>query len=175
MAQAQIEIQGTVNRLFRKVLGSVAVAGFLLSAAVHLSALSHVNLVKEFPNTWFLHVGIFVVFIPAFVLARIDFGSNPSLTQISATLPRWATIACIALIAYAAVNFLVFAAGTVGGSPDIRDGKYVLLDHGRLIREITASEYVTLKTNVVRGFSGHWLVFYFCSAAYLLLSKKRTP
>jgi hypothetical protein len=61
--------------------------------------------------------------------------------------------------------------GAEGGSPTIRDGQYLLLEHGKLIRELTASEYRALQTNEVRGFSGHWLVFFFVPAAYFLGNK----
>jgi hypothetical protein len=63
---------------------------------------------------------------------------------------------------------MVFISGTEGGSPTIQDGKYLLLDHGKLIREITAGEYAAFRANQVRGFSGHWLIFYFVPAAYFL-------
>lgn len=53
------------------------------------------------------------------------------------------------------------------GSPEIQDGQYILQNHGKLIRTITEQEYHHYKANEVRGFSGHWLIFYGFSAALL--------
>ncbi len=138
---------------------------------VHVSALLGVDVAARFHGVWLLHVAIFVVFIPFVFIARRDFGAQPSLMQISATLPRWVVAIGLLIFVYALVNFLIFMAGTKGDSPTIRDGQYLLLEHGKLIRELTASEYQALQTNEVRGFSGHWLVFFFVPAAYFLGKK----
>jgi hypothetical protein len=53
------------------------------------------------------------------------------------------------------------------GSPDIIDGKYVLENHGTLIRELSEVEYFKLRANEIRGFSGHWMVFYSLSMGIL--------
>jgi hypothetical protein len=45
------------------------------------------------------------------------------------------------------------------------------MEHGKLIREITATQFAAFKANEVRGFSGHWMVFYFVPAAYFLFWK----
>jgi hypothetical protein len=160
-----------MDRLLRLVLGTTALAGLILSLTVHVSALFGVDVASRFHGVWFLHAGIFVVFIPFVLFARHDFGAQPSLMQIGATLPRWVVVIGLIIFVYAIANFLIFMAGTEGGSPTMRDGKYLLLNHGKLIRELTASEYSAFQANVVRGFSGHWLVFFFVPAAYFLGNK----
>ena len=67
-------------------------------------------------------------------------------------------------LCYALVNFALFMIGNQG-NPSMSHGKYLLLDHGRLIHELSASQYAASKANEVRGFSGHWLVFYGVPAA----------
>ncbi|MGO4703257.1 hypothetical protein [Dyella sp. 2RAB6] len=47
------------------------------------------------------------------------------------------------------------------------------MNHGQLIREISATEYAGFKAEEVRGFSGHWMVFYFVPAAYFLFDLGR--
>lgn len=155
----------------RLVFGITALIGFILALIVHVSALLGVDVAARFHGVWFLHAALFVVFIPFVIFARRDFGAQPSLIQIGAALPRWVVAIGLIIFVYAVVNFLIFMAGTEGGSPSIRDGKYLLLEHGKLIRELTASEYWALQTNVVRGFSGHWLVLFFVPAAYFLGKK----
>jgi hypothetical protein len=60
---------------------------------------------------------------------------------------------------YAFINFLL-AMIPMSGTPDIKDGHYILHNHGQLVRNLTESEYHSLKARMTRGFSGHWLAFY---------------
>ncbi len=140
---------------------------------VHIASLSGIDVAASFPFVWSLHVGIFVVFIPFVFLSRKEFSARPSFQQIRAGFPGWVVAAGLVLFAYAIANFLLFMAATEGGNPSIRDGKFVLLQHGHLIREITSSEYRSFKVNELRGFSGHWLVFYFLPFAYFMFHKTK--
>lgn len=83
-------------------------------------------------------------------------------------VPNWVAVVGIVLFVYAIVNFFLFMLYSEGGSPAVQDGRYVLVSHGKLIRELTASEFTALKANVLRGFSGHWQFFYFVCSAYFL-------
>jgi hypothetical protein len=157
-----------MEKNLRLSVGTLALAGFVLSLVVHVSAALGVDVAARFPGVWLLHVGIFVVFLPLVIVLRRDFGAKPSLKQIGATLPRWLIVVGALIIVYAFANFLAFMMGSEGGSPGMEDGKYVLLNHGTLIRELTAAEYVRFQANIVRGFSGHWLVFFYLPAAYFL-------
>jgi hypothetical protein len=64
-----------------------------------------------------------------------------------------------AFAAYALVNFAVFIVLSEGGGPHERDGKYVLQEHGTVLRELSEAEYHQQRAYVVRGFSGHWMLF----------------
>jgi hypothetical protein len=66
------------------------------------------------------------------------------------------------------VNFIFLAATTEAGSASIEGGKYVLTEHGKLVRELTEPEYTDFRAKQVRAFSGHWLVFYFVPFAYFM-------
>jgi hypothetical protein len=165
-----------MGRTLRPGLGAVALAGFILSLVVHASALLGVDVAARFSGVWLLHVGIFIVFFPLILFVRKDFGAKLSLKQVGVTLPRWVIGVGVLIFLYAFANFLLFMAGSEGGSATMQNGNYVLLSHGTLIRELTASEYVQFQANVVRGFSGHWLVFYYFPAAYFLGRKSdRSP
>ncbi|GMA98630.1 hypothetical protein PIPA1_14300 [Pelosinus sp. IPA-1] len=58
------------------------------------------------------------------------------------------------------------------GSPNIISGNYVISDHGKIVRVISEQEYELYQSYVVRGFSGHWMIFYI-SAAGLSLQCQR--
>jgi hypothetical protein len=162
------------RRVVDFILGSIALIGLLLSLAVHLSALLHWGPPAQMGSYVFLHLGIFVVFVPMVFLMRWEAGSGRmGLAQWRAMFPGWVFVLLVAVMVYTAVNFVLFMLGTEGGSAALRDGHYVLSDHGRVVREITQAEYLGFEANLVRGFSGHWLAFYFAAAAYYLLRKPR--
>jgi hypothetical protein len=58
------------------------------------------------------------------------------------------------------------------GSPSIKDGQYILENHGTFIKILTEAEYNHFQANIVRGFSGHWLLFYSFVATLLYPSIK---
>ena len=157
------------------LLALVACLGLLLSLTVHVTALLGFNVSEQVPLVWLLHVGIFVVFIPFVILSRKVLGSKPTFAQVRKLFPGWVVALGVLIFAYAIVNFVFFILAAQGGSPSIRDGKFVLQNHGRLIRELTASEYASFKANEIRGFSGHWLVFYFMPFAFFMFREKSNP
>ena len=154
------------------LLGLIAFLGFCLSFVVHVSALLGVDVSAKAPYVWLLHVGIFVVFIPLVISSRKAFGANPSFSAIRAAFPAWVVALGIVIFAYAALNFLLFILATDGGSPSIKDGKFILQSHGQFIRELSSAEYATCKANEVRGFSGHWLAFYFVPFVYFIFRRR---
>ena len=162
-----------MNRIF----GLTALAGFIISLVVHLSALLGIDVSAHFAYVWLLHLGIFVVFFPfAFAFfSRNTPGEKPTFTEIRTAFPTWVVVAGACVFTYAVVNFLLFMIATEGGNPAIKNGKYLLLNHGKLVRELTFGEYTAFRANEIRGFSGHWLVFYFFPFAYFVLRKKSTP
>ncbi|HEV8583724.1 MAG TPA: hypothetical protein VGT02_02035 [Methylomirabilota bacterium] len=121
----------------------VAGAGLVLSVLVHLSA------VAGGPNplgraAWLLHGGIFVVWLPAVLCAQRltrDARRSDFWRVALRGCPPWMRYMAYAFFAYAMLNFVLFITGAFGDRDD----------------EIVS----------VRGFSGHWMVFY--SVALVLL------
>ncbi len=146
--------------------------GFLLSLAVHVAALAGVDVSARVPTVWLLHAGIFVVFIP-YVFSNSRREDRKS-RDLLAALPRWARRAVIFLFGYMFINFAIFIFRASGGNPAMENGKYLLKSHGRVIREITREEYTALRANIVRGFSGHWMLFYFVPFGYFAFGTQHT-
>jgi hypothetical protein len=155
----------------RRVLALTALAGLLGSLAVHLAALSGIDIAEQFPAVWMLHVGIFIVFVPYVFSSRKTMGSRPSWAQYRDLVPGSILWTGVGIFAYVFLNFALFMNATEGGNAALREGKYLLLQHGTLIRELTQAEYAAFKANEVRGFSGHWMLFYFMPFAYFGFSK----
>ena len=118
----------------------MAGTGFLLSLTAHVLALLGIAM----PGgglVWTLHVGIFVVWIPAIVLSRRKAQNMPRKDQISpipTDCPLWMRRGVKILFVYAIVNFFLFMASTMGHPKPTG----------------------TAPPAVIRGFSGHWMVFY---------------
>ena len=152
-----------MNKILRRAFSIFAFAGFFTSLLVHLTTFFGIDPSKHVSWVWALHLGVFIVFIPMLfvqgLVPKKDFWA-----KVFAAMPRWAGYAVKALFAYAVINFVLFLFLSKGGVPDVRDGKYVLHNHGEVIRELSEDEYELQKAYVVRGFSGHWMVFYLVPA-----------
>jgi hypothetical protein len=156
----------------RIVVAMSALAGLVLSALVHVAALAGNDVQVRFPQVWMLHLGIFAVFIPLVIAARQRFGASPSRADIESTMPRPIVWLGKALMAYAFINFALFMYLMREGGPRQDGGKFVVSNHGRVVREITPAEYSALRAGELRGFSGHWLVFYFLPFGYFAFSRR---
>jgi hypothetical protein len=69
------------------------------------------------------------------------------------------------------VNFFIFGLGA-NGSPEIKNDKYVLSNHGQIVKELSKDEYDVASAQSLRGFSGHWIIFYFYFTAVAFLQVK---
>lgn len=151
----------------------LALWGFVMSLVVHGATYAGINLSERLPLVWGLHLLIFPLVIPMILLLRARGVEGRDWKKFFDPMPKWVKYAVYVLGAYTIVNFLLFLYLVRGGYPDIRDGKYVLHNHGKIIRELTAEEYEMHKTYVVRGFSGHWLYFYFVSGVFYLFPARK--
>ncbi len=165
----------------------VAVLGWTLGLIVHILSLADIDVTERIPFVWILHLGIFVVWIPAILVLRKNedlrkLQKSGLLTRMNPfgffkiifkNVPRWLIVIAIVGFFYAIINFMLFVA-TQRGVPDIQNGQYVLQSHGTLIKTLTEQEYHHFKANEVRGFSGHWIAFYGIAMAVLFPFKLQT-
>jgi hypothetical protein len=117
----------------------LATFGFALSVVAHLAGLAGVA-IPGGGQVWALHVGIFVVWLPTVLVGkRIARYSNRKdfWKVVLAGCPAWMRAAVLLLFGYAFLNFLLFIVNTIGHSPA-----------------------GAAPPSVIRGFSGHWMLFY---------------
>ncbi len=164
-----------------------AVTGWTIGLIVHLLSLAGFDITDKVPFIWILHLGIFVVWLPtvlalkqnvelkAYLQSGMRNRMNPFgfFKIIFKQTPTWLTIVAIVGFYYAIINFILFMTSQLG-VPDIKDGQYILHNHGQLIKTLTEQEYHHYKANEVRGFSGHWLAFYGVAAAVLFPFSRQT-
>ncbi len=116
----------------------IATTGLALSLWVHIGAVVGRQVGPDF-LFWVLHVGIFIVWVPAvFVAQKMVGGVNrKDLWKVALrNCPVWMKYMIYGFFGYAMINFLLFMTKTTsrtGGSP-------------------SPTEW--------RGFSGHWMAFY---------------
>ncbi|QCP52183.1 hypothetical protein FAZ95_23655 [Trinickia violacea] len=155
-----------------RFIAGVAAIGLALSVIVHGASLLGVDVPTSFPLVWGLHVGIFIVFVPAIISARKRFGARPTLADFRMAFPTWVQVFTISLVVYTVLNFYFSLLG-ISGNPAIKAGQYVLENHGRVVRSLSAAEFTSLRARVTRGFSGHWMLFYFLALAYFAFCRDR--
>lgn len=131
----------------------LAALGFVLAAYAHVAAV--LGMTTFMGNwIWALHIGIFVVWFPAVLVGQSVSRNVPRNDFWKVALlgcPDWMKTAMKGVIGYALANFLYFV---VFQSP----GRHA----------------ATADPATVRGFSGHWLVFY--GAAFCVMySVRRRP
>mgnify|MGYP001160174255 CR=1 FL=1 len=154
------------------VVGIVALLGFVCALAVHLSTFLTAGLQLDFSSVWPLHVGIFAVFIPMVFSLRNRFGQNPDQREIISVLPPWAIKSIAVVFAYVVINFAALFYHIHNGSPAVRGDTFVIEQRGRVVQEISESQYLQMRAYVSRGFSGHWLLFYLVPALYFLAGRQ---
>lgn len=154
-----------------KALAGIAVIGFLVSGAAHILSFTAVDLERALPSVFLLHIGIFVVWIPAVFAANKltrEQGQKDFLKVLRQCCPVWLVRLCGGLFCYALFNFIfTIAVLKQGGGPSISNGEKVLSSHGRVIKKLTDDEYRRHQSYDIRLFSGHWMIFYLTAALIL--------
>ena len=131
-------------RPFIWVFVALSAIGLVVSLWVHLGAIMGRSVSSFF---WILHVGIFVLWLPAVLVAQRLVGNvnrKDFWKVILKGSPDWMRYMVYAFFAYALVNFLLF----MGKAPSGGSG-------------------VNPPASVWRGFSGHWMAFYSAALAVL--------
>lgn len=172
-----MQITAKQKSLFYLIISLISLMLLITSLSVHLITFWNVNLQERFPYVFLLHIGIFVLIAPILLLQKIeekredekiitlrdgfDEVENPVKESEDKSYPSNKFIVAYVLIGfYAMLNFMIFGLGAKG-SPMIIDEKYVLRIHGQSDQEISKQEYDIASAQLLRGFSGHWIVFYF--------------
>lgn len=163
-----------------------AIIGWLSALVVHVLSIANVDSTAGMPVVWILHAGIFVVWLPMifylkkneevqafYKLSKNQRSAGALLKVLFKHTPDWLKVLAVLGFLYMPVNFFLSVVSQ-HGSPDLKDGQYILHSHGKLIRILTEQEYHHYKANEIRGFSGHWLGFYGIAAAILFPLRKQT-
>jgi hypothetical protein len=146
----------------------LAALGLICSIAVHLCTFAELDFQGFSQYVWLLHGGVFVVFIPAIFGLRKN-RNKKLLATIWNCGPKGMVVLLGFLFLYSFVNFMLVAKLGGGGVPDEIDGAKVIHNHGEIVRYLDDQEFKKQKIYSIRGFSGHWMLFY-CASLTILAS-----
>jgi len=157
----------------KQILYKLSVIGWSLTTLIVLLSLIEINLVGKFPFLFILFAGFFIVTIPSIFYAKNNerimeyeydnntkFGSGGvPLIPFFKNAPNW-ILAIIILSFISAVTFFSQSFNTEIGTVEIINSKYFLINHGKVIRELTENEYTKNKFLTIRAIFGLAMLFY---------------
>jgi hypothetical protein len=155
-------------RLIRKTVALVAGLGVLAGVFVYVLTFFGLTLKKEGFH-WFvlLHVGVFVLIAQVFFLEGSAFQTGTFFwKKFAAAMPRWAVPLIKWLGGLAITHFVLFLVLTRATSPEVKDGQYVLNNHGQITGVLSEEQYLRLKEWELRMFAAYWIFFYTVPALY---------
>ncbi|MCP4442775.1 MAG: hypothetical protein GY810_28040 [Aureispira sp.] len=156
-----------INRFFF----IAATISLILAIVVHVLSLSGVYVEDKVPYVSALHFVTLIVFFFAFFdlrktpeiwdnELRKDLKMSAYYKLMFKDTPKPILVLMAAIFIYAQVDFfLSFNYGGEGGTADIRDGNYVLHNHGDIIKQLTEKEYIGYQINSLRSYSSTWMIF----------------
>lgn len=155
-----------------RVIFIFSLLGFCVALVVHGAAIVESNIAK---SNWLyvLHGAVFVAFAPFVICISLGRTKENPFRGLTQYVPGKAIAIGVLLLIYIWINFIVFMAKSDGGVPDIWEGAYVLHNHGKLLKNISEAEYIGYKSNQLRGFSGHWLAFFYMPMVYFYFRAKK--
>ena len=155
------------------MIGLTASVLLVLSLGVHFITFWNVNLQERFPSVLFLHLGIFVLIVPFLLLIKWEEKQEKDSNK-KMVFPNWLIAIYFILCLYTVINLAIFGFADKQ-NPMIVNGKYVLKNKERVVREVSKEEYDIASAQSLRGLSGHWIIsyFFFASIAFLKSSKTK--
>ena len=155
------------------ITGALAAVGFAATLSIHASCFFSYRHQLLFQLALAFHLLAFLLFLPILpVMSRLK-KAIPTGQVLLKILPKWVLVVAVALGIYASIGFIYFMMTSQGGNADVVNGKYVLQDHGRVIRTLTEAEYIKSRVSLARMMSGHLLPGYFAiTIIYLFLWPK---
>lgn len=129
-----------------------AAAVLVASFALHVSTFLGIDPMERFPHVMLVHVLIF----PPFIAAIFALSKTPAAER---RTPRWMKVYGALLGVYAIITGALFLILGEGGGPHELHGKFFLMEHGMVLRELTRAEFHQQQAYVVRFFSTGWMLF----------------
>lgn len=143
----------------------LSILGFVASIGIHVVTFFPTEV--SFDQAWLINGVLCAVWSPLLVLGTHKIFDLTTVghkwTMIPKHSPEWTKKIAVILLTYAMVNFLfTMIVLNQGGFPAIVNGQMVLhtYNFGKVIEQLTPSEYVIHQAYITRVLSGHWIFFF---------------
>lgn len=154
-------------QLIRRGLAILAICGLFASIVIYTASYRGTTMDSIAKWAIGLHVGVFVLLLPMYAVEYSKVKQRTFFWKgFARGMPKWVVPGIKLLGLFFVVHFVLFLTQSHASAPEIKDGQYVLNDHGRTVKPLTQSEYYTLKGAELRLFATGWMFFYFVPAAY---------
>lgn len=157
-------------QLIRRCLATASACGLLTAIAIYLVSFLGATMDRIAGQAIALHVGVFVILLSTFATQYED---RPFWRGYRIKPPRLVAQIMTALGVFFALHFVLFLLQSHGAAPAIKDGEYILNNHGHIIGVISQVEFIKLKAAELRLFATLWMFFYFVPTAYWWLPHAR--
>jgi hypothetical protein len=119
-----------------------------------------------------LHGLTLLAFAAGLVYAQRVEPDRKKLFRILLHAPKWAVVLSAVFFVYALVNSAISLRGGDLGFAEIRAGRFVLVNHGQIIRELSETEFRQRRAHGVRWFSALWMIFSCVGLTFLLATAR---
>ena len=156
--------------IVKQTLGVVALFGLAASVTIHLLTYGGYAPSETVPGILLLHFGVFVVWFPTVLTLRDAQRREKSLVPFFKSIPRW--VRAIAIVC----GTLIYASGFAAMLADEgvaveRDGRYLMVDHGEVLKELSEEEFHGHQVREDRFTSSIWAMFYGIAMIVLLYDR----
>lgn len=170
----------------RKLFFVLSIIGWIITLGLHVTTLFlDCNISGQIPFIWLLIPGVFVVWVPTVFYMRnslvfdevrrtspLEFAKHIKFVKKVLSRNPLAIIAVMGFI-HAIINFIIIFL-IQPYTPKIKDGAYVLENHGQFLKLITEADYNHYSALQLLLFTGHGISFYGIATAVLFQKKDKT-
>ena len=162
--------------LIRRILAVVSACGAGVSLVAYIESYRGTTMEDVFPSAVVIHIGVFMLVLPMFA---VEYSAVPHRTffwkEFAQGMPKSVVPTIKILGLFFVVHFVLFLVQSHTASPEIKDGQYVLNNHGQIVKVLTQLEYLRLKGAELRLFAAGWIFFYFVPMVYWWFPRSRQP
>jgi hypothetical protein len=163
-----------MSRTTRRLFALLSAFGFVTSIFFYIASFIGSLAETLLPWTLLLFLGFNGLFLPLFILESPE--SRRPLFFVGGfarSLPSWVA-PCARVLGLAFLAHVTWRATHFGqGSATIQDGQYVLSAHGRVLEQLSFTEYLTVKGETLRLFTTALAFLYFVPMTYWWFSAHR--
>lgn len=135
-----------------------------LSLAINVLTFSTVDVPSVFPSAWWLHLvclALMVVIAVTADRAKIPGGFRKlKLWNYTPPMAWWLKIIAVAIVGYALLSQFLMPRDAHSNGPAVVNGQKVLESHGRVVRQLSDSEFVLYRNYEIRAFASWWIIFF---------------